>query len=358
MAGLACGLAAARAGADVRIHEAQAVPGDVPSHHVDVVPNMLRDLVRLGVGDACVRAGFPYRRVTALSQRGTPLLSLDAPRLAGPSHPAALGMVRADLHAVLATAAMQAGACLRYGVHVAGLAQDRSGAMKVLDTGGDGMVADLVVLASGGAGALRAQVFGSEPVAPASNEWLYFLARRPYGLDEAIHAATGTGERVHVVPVNSSIVGVRLSARRPLPAVTPESVRAAMARFPGALGALAEHMDASQPVVRRLIRPALLDAPWTRGRVMAVGDCAHALPPHFGQAAAQALEDAIVLGELLRPGRAPADVAQAWFERRHPRVKQVMSIAMRAAHWDEAPDIDTDFLRLSRELDEVVRTPA
>ncbi|MDN4592056.1 hypothetical protein DBA29_26595 [Xenophilus aerolatus] len=38
IAGLACALAAARVGADVRLYEAGAVPIDLPAH-VDVVPN-------------------------------------------------------------------------------------------------------------------------------------------------------------------------------------------------------------------------------------------------------------------------------------------------------------------------------
>ena len=64
LAGLACALAAARAGADVDLHEARSGPIGLQAH-VDVVPNMLRELVRLGVGDACVRTGFPYRRTSA-----------------------------------------------------------------------------------------------------------------------------------------------------------------------------------------------------------------------------------------------------------------------------------------------------
>src|SRR4051794_9690776 len=75
LAGLACALAAARAGAEVDLFEARPVLDGLPAH-VDVVPSMMRDLAQLGVGDACVRAGFAYRRTSAIGQHGLPLYTL------------------------------------------------------------------------------------------------------------------------------------------------------------------------------------------------------------------------------------------------------------------------------------------
>ena len=43
----------------------------------------------------------------------------------------------------------------------------------------------------------------------------------------------------------------------------------------------------------------VLSAPWNRGRVVLIGDAAHTCPPTLAQGAAQALEDAAVLAELL-----------------------------------------------------------
>ena len=40
-------------------------------------------------------------------------------------------------------------------------------------------------------------------------------------------------------------------------------------------------------------------APWNRGRVVLIGDAAHACPPTLAQGGSQALEDAAVLTELL-----------------------------------------------------------
>ena len=66
----------------------------------------------------------------------------------------------------------------------------------------------------------------------------------------------------------------------------------------------------------------------------------------------------MILGELLSQDLAPVEVARRWYERHLPRVRAVMDITLRAARWDEAPDIDTNLLKLTRDLDESVRQRA
>jgi len=45
-----------------------------------------------------------------------------------------------------------------------------------------------------------------------------------------------------------------------------------------------------------------------RGRVAILGDAAHAMTPHLGQGACQAIEDAVVLASVAAPGT-PAETA-------------------------------------------------
>ncbi|NML47059.1 hypothetical protein HHL11_25160 [Ramlibacter sp. G-1-2-2] len=353
MAGLACALAAARAGASVALLEARTAASGLPAH-VDVVPNMLRDLVRLGVGEDCIRAGFAYRRSSAIGQRGQPLYAVDAERLAGPRYPAAIGITHAELHRVLAAAALEAGVRLHVGTPVEGVADDGAALLQLAN--GEQLRADLAVLACGAHSRLRERVFREPPLAASGAEWIYFLAPRPAGLDDALHAGTATGDKAHVVPVSGAFAGVRLSARHAPADLGAAAARQLLARFPGPVGALAADVPEDQPIARRVASPGLLRQPWARGCVLAAGDCAHAFPPHFGQSAAQAVEDAVVLGELL--SRPEPNLPEAWLQRRSARVQQVMAIALQAARWDAAPDSDTDLLQLARALDQVVRQPA
>ena len=71
-------------------------------------------------------------------------------------------------------------------------------------------------------------------------------------------------------------------------------------------GIVAEHRELvvdDDAVVVRPLETVLVPAPWYRGRVVLIGDAAHATTPHCGQGAAQAIEDAIVLSEELATDR-------------------------------------------------------
>ena len=54
----------------------------------------------------------------------------------------------------------------------------------------------------------------------------------------------------------------------------------------------------------RPVESLLVPKPWHRGRVVLIGDAAHATSPHVGQGGAMAMEDAIVLAEEVTRGTA------------------------------------------------------
>ena len=62
---------------------------------------------------------------------------------------------------------------------------------------------------------------------------------------------------------------------------------------------------------------------WTARRVVLVGDAAHASSPNMAQGAAMALEDALVLGELLTDGQSVDEALTGYVERRKARVAWV-----------------------------------
>jgi 2-polyprenyl-6-methoxyphenol hydroxylase-like FAD-dependent oxidoreductase len=67
--------------------------------------------------------------------------------------------------------------------------------------------------------------------------------------------------------------------------------------------------------------------PCAKGRVVLIGDAAHATSPNMAQSAALALEDAVVLGDMLAEmvdcGGSPVDVLAAFAARRRARVRWV-----------------------------------
>jgi len=71
---------------------------------------------------------------------------------------------------------------------------------------------------------------------------------------------------------------------------------------------------------------------WHKGRVVLIGDAAHAVSPNSGQGASLALEDAMYLAKLLRDCGPDYAEAFACFERdRKPRVERIVAAGRRAA---------------------------
>src|SRR5262249_18824825 len=77
---------------------------------------------------------------------------------------------------------------------------------------------------------------------------------------------------------------------------------------------------------------------WRDGRVVLIGDAAHAAPPHMGEGGAMAMEDAVVLAEVLASASTVEDALEAYEARRRPRadwVQQQSRIAAKA--WIRRP---------------------
>lgn len=359
IAGLACALAAARAGLAVQLVDEAAAPRQLPAS-INVVPGMLRDLATLGVADDCVRAGFAYLGADMLDRQGRRLFEVPAERLAGPRLPAALGMRHGDLMAVLDRAGQRHGVQTLRSARVAAIAAEPGeGCIRLADGGHLG--ADLVLLATGANSPLRAAVFSqARPVQPLGQVWRYALTYRPPGLDRPLIATGGPGSRAVLLPVQHDTAGLSVTEPEALHDDAPAAAQLsrALRSFASPVRDLAARIDEQTPVATRPVFSGVLEAPWHRGPVLAVGDVAHALPPHFGQSAAQAVEDACVLGELLAGTLDRDDLFRAFERRRVARARQVHEITSTAAQWDLKPDRSTDLEQLFQRLARTVAQPA
>jgi 2-polyprenyl-6-methoxyphenol hydroxylase-like FAD-dependent oxidoreductase len=79
---------------------------------------------------------------------------------------------------------------------------------------------------------------------------------------------------------------------------------------------------AERDLHRATIEEVALDS-WVRGRVLLVGDAAHATSPNMAEGAAMALEDALVLAECLARLEAIPAALSAFEARRRPRTDPV-----------------------------------
>jgi 2-polyprenyl-6-methoxyphenol hydroxylase-like FAD-dependent oxidoreductase len=118
------------------------------------------------------------------------------------------------------------------------------------------------------------------------------------------------------------------------PAERLAAMRELAARYHGPWDEIRATLTDPTAVSYTLFESLLVPAPWHRGRVVLIGDAAHACPPTLAQGAAQALEDAAVLTELLLSR--PALDEELWAEftaRRYERAKTVVDASNQLGQW-------------------------
>ena len=78
-----------------------------------------------------------------------------------------------------------------------------------------------------------------------------------------------------------------------------------------------------------------MPGPWYKDRVLIIGDAAHATIPQLGQGAGLALEDSVVLGELLQSGAEVSEVLAQFMQRRYERCKMVVDVSKQVGELEQ-----------------------
>jgi 2-polyprenyl-6-methoxyphenol hydroxylase-like FAD-dependent oxidoreductase len=265
----------------------------------------------------------------------------------GPDFPAAGGMYRPDLARILLTHAEAAGARVRFGAKVTGVAETADGVAVEVDGAPVG-VYDLLVGADGLNSAVR-ELIGIEttPQPTGMGIWRSFVSRTAsvehselyYGGPVYIAGYTPTGE--------DTMYAFLVEEAQDRTGVTDEEAVALMLQESAAYGGpwddIRADLTAGAHVNYTWFTQHLVPAPWNRGRAVVIGDAAHSCPPTIAQGAAQALEDAVVLTELLLATDTVDDALWEEFHaRRLPRVQAVVEASVQLGQWQIDHDRDAD----------------
>ena len=227
------------------------------------------------------------------------------------------------LQAILLKAA--AGVRFRLGVELTGLTQDGPRALVSFADGSAGDY-DLVVGADGINSAVRRLAVSPVPPHYADTvSWRSVIPARPTGTD---HLMILTGERCYfgLVPVDDGgtygFAGLDGERFDDPPAGRLERLRQRFQGFGGAVPAYLATLQRDDQIHFGPIEWVELSC-WHAGRVVLTGDAAHATPPHMGEGGAMAIEDAIVLAQLLHDADTIEDGLDRYQARRRPRVQWV-----------------------------------
>ena len=296
-------------------------------------PNAMAVLERNGLAADVRAAGWPYRGRDTYTQRGRRLATRDYRPLYESGRLAVGTLVhRAHLQRVLYDS-LPAGT-VRFGEHVVKVQATADG-VSVVTAAGKTLDADVLVAADGIRSTIRAVCFGGgEPV------YLGYRSHRFVvdNVDRLAHFSEflGRGQRVGLVPISRERLYVWTTFDSPHEATdwalgTPTAFRQRFAQFtaPFVRRALEQVTDMSAVLCTDIEE---VHAPgWVRGRVVLLGDAAHALSPNMGQGAGMAMEDAAVLGEELdttaHGDRALTEALASWQRRRRPRVETIARLS-------------------------------
>jgi len=302
-------------------------PGDaVEGVGISQQANVIRALASLGLAENYKRAGFAYGSVEIYSPGGALLAKVPSRSLID-GYPASMGIPRPALHRVLTAAAVEAGATIRYSTTVTQLSAKPDGVDVTFSDGGDGSFA-VTIGADGIYSKVRRQMFPEAPLPAFTGQsvWRYNLPR-PAGFD-SLHVYNGP-IGVGLVPMSETEIYLYATTPEPGNPTYPQAGLAAIlqAKLAGCapqIRAIAETITDDRKVVYRPLETVFVDGPWHRGRVVLIGDAAHATTPHLGQGGGMAIEDAVVLAEELDRSTEIEHALETFSSRRLARCRYVV----------------------------------
>jgi 2-polyprenyl-6-methoxyphenol hydroxylase-like FAD-dependent oxidoreductase len=363
LAGAATAIHLAKAGVAVDLIEIKPDVAALGSG-ITLQGNALRELRSLGVWEQVLAAGYPFDTtgIRAPDPAGSVVAEVADAKTGGPDLPAVMGMPRPELARILADRATEVGVKVRFGTTFTELAQDDDGVDVTFSDHSTGRY-DVVVGADGlrswtrralginletrsvGMGIWRA--FGPRPASVTRTD-LY------YGGPSYIAGYCPTGE--------DSLYAYIVEDAQDRSALTPDEQLATMKQlsqaYHGPWDEIRETLTDPSRVNYTWFETHVLDEPWNRGRVVLIGDAAHTCPPTIAQGGAMALEDAVVLAELLTERDAlDQDLWDAFMARRYERAKTVVDASNQLAQW-QLDHVQGDIPSLMRNIAILTSQPA
>jgi len=232
-----------------------------------------------------------------------------------------VSLSRSALQTVLKEAL--ADAPIRYGLSVSDIQQDPAGALVTFSDGSRRQY-DLVIGADGIQSTVRDAVFGRrEPLDLGIASWRTIIDNR-FGIT-GWTAMLGRKRTLLAIPVERGRLYVYAdiadSAGTYAGPNAPD-LKALFASFAGPLSRVADGLDKASAIHAGRLRevPAQMAH---KGRIVLIGDAAHATSPSMAQGAGMALEDALVLADSLSDAKGVPTDLTAFSARRLGRVQWV-----------------------------------
>ena len=315
--GLAAARSLGRAGFSVEVVEREFA-WDEAGTGIYLPGNAARALRALCLEQAVMERAMVIPRQRVSDHRGRLLVEVDVAELWDGVGPC-LALPRAELHAVLLDGAREMP--IRMGVDVRGLSE-RNGTLSVEFGDGTASEYELVIGADGIRSTVRRLAFDGDATARPVGQvgWRFVTACRA----EITTWSVMLGHRTAflMLPIGNGRAYCYCDVVSAAGADLREDLGRLFSGFAPPVPSLINSVPDRALLHRSMIEEVALDS-WTRGRVVLIGDAAHATSPNMAEGAAMALEDALVLAECLRRLEAIPAALSAFEARRRPRTDWV-----------------------------------
>lgn len=339
--GLSTAIAVQNAGFDVKVIERHP---DLHSsvYGVGIIQpiNALRALDAIGCADACMAVGYPAKAWGSMYDvDGNFLHNMPGARIEGSDLPPLNGLTRPQLHEILTNKANEVGVDIHYSMTFEDLV-DNGDAVDVTYTDGTTERVDFVVGADGVRSQVRGYVLDADlqPRYIGQSAFRVNIPREPE-IDRIILQA-GPHGMAGFVPIGPDLAYLFYNAQmertdRPNDEDLADVLKEHLAPFGGLTGRVRDkYINDPTAVVLRPEETLIAEGPWHKGRIVLLGDAVHAITPHMGQGAAQAIEDGVVLADALRKHDDLESAFLEYTERRFERCKLIVDTSLAIGEWE------------------------
>jgi 2-polyprenyl-6-methoxyphenol hydroxylase-like FAD-dependent oxidoreductase len=342
--GLAAAVALANVGLDVTVAEQQSdLHASVYGVGIIQPVNALRALDVIGCARACLDCGYSTAAWSQMRDvEGNLFKETPGVTIPGSDLPPMNGLTRPVLHRILTDRALEVGVKIEYGRRFSELHERPSGVEAVYDDGGS-QLSDIIVGADGVNSKVRRHVLGSDlvPRYIGQSAFRVNIPREPE-IDRIV-LQKGPDGMAGFVPIGPDLAYMFYNSTwdrdaRLEQADMAQTLRECLAPFGGLAGRVRDnYINDSSAIVFRPEEWLIAPRPWHSGRVVLIGDAVHAVTPHMGQGAAQAIEDGVVLADCLRTADDFDEAFGVYADRRYDRCKLVVESSVAVGRWEMDP---------------------
>lgn len=317
----------------------------IQTHCIDIAPassaagtgicllnNTMRALHQVQLAEPCLELGQELTHFRQFDATGK--------QISENPTPPGIGIKRPDLAHVFESAAIQAGARIEYNTTFTNL-EDLGDRVKVTFSNGTTDEYDVVVGADGVYSRVRNKVFGAQYDAEFVGQscWRFSAPRLPEhdGFWLFRHKGAGVG----AIPTSKDSCYLFILENSDEPLYMPDDklhvlLKDRLKEFSAPVIQVAvENLTDPKQVLFRPFDARLMPGPWWhKGRVVLLGDAAHAPTPQLTSGGGMAIEDAVVLADCLSAQGTAAQALEAYSNRRIPRVKRVWEASFQISRWE------------------------